>query len=131
MSDFKPISKTATPLQKVLVHHALLMRELQACQNVLHSLGIFGQVTPSYALDAKEALEASPVEAIAELEAIGTLELQLEASNRKLKSDTILESLDYISASQSPDRNYMMGWNDAMDRMKAHAKAIELGKRKR
>lgn len=46
-----------------------LRRELQACQNVLHSLAHDGQVTPAYANDAKKVLAATPQQHLAEIKA--------------------------------------------------------------
>lgn len=47
----------------------VLRRELQACQNVLHSLAHVGQVTPAYANDAKKVLAATPQQHLAEIRA--------------------------------------------------------------
>lgn len=50
-------------------HQADLVRELQACQNVLHTLAHHGEVTAAYADDAKVVLNRTPSASLAERDA--------------------------------------------------------------
>lgn len=64
-----------------------LRRELQACQNVLHSLAHDGQVTPAYANDAKKVLAATPQQHLAEIRA-EAVERSLKTLSHRWKPDT-------------------------------------------
>lgn len=63
------LEKVTTERDALAAQVDALRRELQACQNVLHSLAHDGQVTPAYANDAKKVLAATPQQHLLELRA--------------------------------------------------------------
>lgn len=62
-------------------YQADMVRELTACQAVLHSLAHDGQVTPEYAIDAKAVLKRVPRVSLARRDAEKKAEALEEAAN--------------------------------------------------
>lgn len=63
------IEQQQREIEKLSAYQADLVRELQACQNVLHMLAHHGEVTWAYSEDANKVLDKSPQTSLAEVRA--------------------------------------------------------------
>lgn len=79
-------SQATAEREALLAHQAALVRELTACQSILHQLAHAGEVTPQYADDAKVVLKRTKEASLAQRDAEVIASLRFPTMLRKMWS---------------------------------------------